>query len=356
MSRMAATVGFESLPGGKKVLQKLKHFNWDWRCMKPWLHTNGQSYITVYDPAVGKDVNILTNAEATLTREAWIAWDDTLLRLAKENLTFYGAVSSRVPTYDVPGGPAKTVLMHQDMSDVDDAVVSMEPMVLSLRDRPVVDSKGIPLPLVHKDIQFGWRESLQSEGTPMNLIDAHKQLSMRRVLEMFEKMALGTVSAFSFGTFSLAGARTFANRLTYSLTDPTGAGWTPEVTVDDILTMRQNLVNNHYRGPYMLFISTGWDAYLDKDYSGAKGDNTLRMRIAGIKNISGVETVDFLTGYQMLMIQMTPDVVEPVNVMPVQIIEWEEAGGLEKHWKIIGSQLMRFRADQNNQTGILHAS
>ena len=95
---------------------------------------------------------------------------------------------------------------------------------------------------------------------------------------------------------------------------------------------------------------------MDDDYSSAKGDNTLRERIAKIDNITSVDTLDTLTGYQMLLIQQTSDVIREVVGMDMTTLQWMSHGGLQFNFKVMAIMVPQLRADQNGNTGIVHGT
>ena len=95
---------------------------------------------------------------------------------------------------------------------------------------------------------------------------------------------------------------------------------------------------------------------LDGDYSEAKGDNTLRDRIKKIDGIQDVRTLDYLTGYTLLLIQMTSDVIREVVGMDFTTVQWESQGGMQVNFKVMCIMVPQLRADYNGNTGIVHGT
>jgi hypothetical protein len=106
----------------------------------------------------------------------------------------------------------------------------------------------------------------------------------------------------------------------------------------------------------MLFNSPAWDSYLDRDYSASKGDNTVRDRVLKISGIEGMETLDFMSNYDMVLCQMTSDVVRAVVGMDIVTVQWDSHGGLQKNFKTMAIIVPQFRSDQESQCGIVHGS
>ena len=95
---------------------------------------------------------------------------------------------------------------------------------------------------------------------------------------------------------------------------------------------------------------------MDDDYSSAKGSNTLRERLKKIEGIQNVRTLDFLSGFELILVQFTADVVRLVNAMEITTVQWESSGGMQQHFKVMAIQVPQLRADFNGNCGIVHGS
>ena len=128
-------------------------------------------------------------------------------------------------------------------------------------------------------------------------------------------------------------------------------------TVQEVLEMRQQSIDNSYYGPWILYFSPAWGAYMDADYSANKGDNTLRERLEKIDGITAVKQADYLTGTKtMILVQQTSDVARIVNGMDITTVQWESHGGMQLNFKVMAILVPQLRDDYGNQTGIVHGS
>ena len=59
--------------------------------------------------------------------------------------------------------------------------------------------------------------------------------------------------------------------------------------------------------------------------------------------------------YVMVMVQMTTDVVREVVGMDITTVQWETKGGMQLNFKVMAILVPQLRADQNGNTGIVHA-
>ncbi len=73
-----------------------------------------------------------------------------------------------------------------------------------------------------------------------------------------------------------------------------------------------------------------------------------------MQDIEAVITLDYLTGYQAILVQLTPDVIREVVGMDVTTLQWELHGGMEIRFKVMAIMVPQIRSDINGNTGIVH--
>ena len=304
----------------------------------------------------------------TLTKAAWINLDANIVKATRLRLIVWSDLMAAVPL-SIPG-MSKMTHEYQAMSDPGSAVVDMTGVSDGQGDRPQFQLRSVPLPITHSDFSFSEREIALSRNGGAPLDTTMGEAAGRRVAETVEKTAIGTVAGVTYGTESTG---TFAHQGTstvYGMTNytyrvtktdvTTPLGTNPEATVADILEMRETMRTNGFFGPYVVYHSTPYDRYLDDDYfrtGGTAVTRTLRERVESIEGISALKRVDYLlTGYVLVMIQMTTDVVQAINGMDVTTVQWEGKGGLEKHFKVMAIHVPLFKAPYNTTSGIIHGT
>lgn len=315
---------------------------------------SGRAYVTVNEN--GKQVTRPVGNATGLPYRSWILLDSTIQRVVKQRLRLVADLNAAGLTYNVSNGLGTPVIQFQNMGDISPATISMDGLRKSERDRPAFDLTTIPLPIIHKDLSFSLREVAVSRqaGTPLDTTTA--ELAARRVAEEVEKLALGVSSSYTYGGGTVYGLTNFPSRMTKTLTDPAGMGWTGATLVGEILDMKAQAQAKFHYGPYMVYTSPGWDKYLDDDYSTAKGDSTLRQRITQIEGIRGIRTLDYLTDLTIILVEMTQDVIRMINGMAVTPVQWETHGGMQLNFKIMTIQVPHLRADQDGNTGVVHGA
>lgn len=353
------------------VANTLMAHNFDPRALRPWVGNDGRSYIAhnsgkLHGPVlpdgktptpehmIGKPItnSLVTNAPATLRKDDWIQLDTAVIKAAKPRLNAVADLRGGGLEYTIPNGMGKTSLEHETQSDISEATISMDGIREAESDRPLFALENLPLPIIHKDFQFSARQVMASRGGGSPLDTTSAELAGRRVAEEIEKLTLGESSSYAFGGGTVYGYKNFPDRLTKALT----AIGTPATTVTEVLEMRSQSTDNGYYGPWMLYFSPSWAASMDADYSTAKGDNTLRERLARIEGITEVKQADYLTGDTLLLVQQTSDVARIVNGMDITTVQWESHGGMQLNFKVMAILVPQLRSDFGGQTGIVHGS
>jgi hypothetical protein len=305
----------------------------------------------------------------SLRKEEWIELDRAVVRAARQRLRAWADLAA-ANTYGGFNGMAKLTLEYESMSDPGEAVVDMDGLSDGRNDSPSFQLRSLPLPITHSDFWFSERRLAVSRnsGTPLDTTMA--EAAGRRVAEMIERTLIGVETGVTYGTQSAGvtahqgtstvyGYTNFPYRITKTdLTTPTGSN--PEAVMQDVIEMRELMYAQGHYGPFVLYTSTGYDVHFDNDYfrTGSTAiQRTLRERLMAIEGIQSITRLDYLTtGYQMVMVQMTPDVAQAINAMDITTVQWESQGGLRKNFKVMAIQVPLLRAPYNGVAAIVHAT
>lgn len=323
--------------------------------LRPYVEPNGRTYISVIENGqmVAKEVH---NAPTTLPYDSWKIIDTAIEEAARERRRAINDLRSRGLVRNIPNAMGKTFIQWQKMSRLTPATISMDPARQSEFDRPDFDVDSIPLPIIHKDFKFGLREIEESQNGGMPLDTTTARLAGEEVMDLAEQLLIGSVASYSYGGKAVYGYRNHPDRNVFALSDPTDPGYTPEDTVNDLIAMRQLAYDDRMFGPYMIYVSPGWDLYLDVDYSAVKGENSLRDRLGAVRGIAGIETLDFLPDYEILMVQMNSKTVQELIGFDVQTFRWPEEGGFEMRFKVAAMLVPWVKSDQDGNSGIVHGT
>lgn len=323
--------------------------NFNPNALRPYLGAEGKSFLTVNDQA------LVTNTPAALRYEDWKTMDTAVIAAARTRLRLVQDLRSGGLEYTIPGGMGKTVLMSENMTDVGRATVSMDGLRKTAADRPEFNLVNLPLPIIHQDFNFSAREIQASRngGSPLDLTMAEQ--AARSVAETAEQLACGTYGGYSFGGGNIYGLLNFPTpAATSEITAPTASAWTPRTTLLELLAMRQAAADARHYGPYKVYVSPDWDQYLDDDFSTAKGDITLRERLAKLNGITGIETLDSLgSGFKIVLVQMTSNVIREVVGMELVTLQWPTDGGMNINFKVMAILVPQIRTDAAGRTGLV---
>lgn len=367
----------------------LQGCHYDQGLLRPYLNENGEKCITlntgktklndkgrevpVYESVLVSDFiangghSPVLNA-MTLRKDEWKRMDNAVLKATRQRLRAWSDLAA-AETYGGFDGMASMILEHETMSDPGEAFVDMDTLTETRNDTPKFQLEGLPLPITHAGFWFSSRRLAVSRNGGKPLDTTLIESCTRRVTEMVERTTIGVTTGLAYGdsaqysrTSQVYGYLNMPTRITKNdLTAPTGSN--PEVTVNEVLTMRDLMYAAGFYGPFMIYTSTDWDKYLDNDYARLGGNNasmTLRDRLRKIDDVKDVKRLDFLTAansyaFTMVMVQMTGDVARAVNGMNMSVVQWESNGGARLNFKVMCIWVPQLRADINGNCGILHA-
>lgn len=343
-------------------LKQLLASNFDVGVLRPFTGDDGNTYVTLNCNGKPKVVRV-NNDNASLPHEAWKMIDTAVMRAARPRLKFVADLRAAGLVRPIANAMGKSSLLLQRMTDPGTAVVGMDPVAdAETDDRPEFDEVVIPLPIIHSDFSYSARELEISRYGDVSLDVTKAETSARRVAEEAEKLALGlsTYNAYKHGGGTIWGLVNYTSALTKTITSPETTNWTPEDTVDEVLDMMQDSINHYHYGPWRLYFSTAWTKYLSQDYvaanAGTTSTITLRERLLKCAGIQSVDTLDYLTGYYCILIEMNSDVVqEAVGFDPVTV-QWQEKGGLKLCFKVMAMLIPLFKADIKGNTGVVIGS
>jgi uncharacterized linocin/CFP29 family protein len=339
--------------GGGSAGARLLANNMDPGALRPFIGNDGRAYITVNTPG-GPEVRPVGNA--TLRKDEWKQFDEAIVKAAQQRLIGVADLYYRGLVYRISNGLGTTVLETETMSDTEDAQVSMDAATRGRRDRPEFNIGYLPLPIIHKDFQLDIRtlNASRTRGQALDTIQAEQ--CARKIAEKAESMLFTGLSTYTYGGGSIYGYLDYTHRNNYTLE----AHWndsaaTGETILADVLGMIQESIDARYHGPWVLYIPTNFQTALSEDFK-ANSDKSVRQRLLEVEGLSDIKVADFLTADNVLLVQMTSDVVRIVEGLAIQTIQWELEGGMLMNFKVMAIMVPQIRADYDNRCGIVHGT
>ena len=326
---------------------------------KPFIAEDGKAYSLVFNGKGDRnDINNYTQEPAnyaSLRYDEWRRLDDAVQRVAEYQLVGIKDLREQGLVYPLGNAMGTTVLTWETMSDMGEAITSIDPIRRGVSDAPDFDIKHLPIPVTYMDYQIGERylQESRTRGNPINTISAER--GARKVNEALENMLFGATAIKTYGGGTIDTYLSFTHSNAVTLTENwDAAGKTGAEIKDDMLGMVQESIDNKFLGPWMVYIPTAYQTVIGDDYSVSGASKmTIQQRIESIEGIIKVKVAHTLPANTVVMVQMTPDVVELVDGLPIQNIQWDTEGGFMHYFKVLTIQVPRLKADYNGNTGIV---
>lgn len=325
--------------------------------MRPFIGLDGKCYISVYKGGDRADLKsygsqLVTNA--TLRRDEWNQLDQALLQISRERLGGIKSLEEHGLVYNLGNAMGTTVLEYEDISEAMEAHFTMDGVTRGKGDRPEFTSKYLPIPILHVDYEINSRVLAASRNRGQALDTISVELAARRINEQLEDM-LFTNTSYAWGNGTIYSYVNTPHRNQISLSvDWDASAKTSAHIVREVLDMKQANINSKHFGPYELYIPTAYETRLDEDYDARTPGTTLRERILKIDKIMSLKVIDHLPANNVLLVQMTSDVVRLVKGMGITNIEWKTEGKFITKYKVMTIQVPQIRADQAGNSGIVH--
>lgn len=303
----------------------------------------------------GLSVNALRPLD-TLRKDEWKDFDTKVIEVARSRLVGVADLMSRGLTYKVKNPLGTTRIEWEKQGDMDEADVSMSGVTEGKNDRVTYDLTSVPLPIIHRDFHINIRALEASRRLGDSLDTTQAATAARKVSEKIEEMLFDGSNVNGTNT-PIYGYTTAPNRNLGAISN-----WASSSTVDgadivqEVLQMIAALYADNMFGPYMLYVPADyWNRLMD-DYK-ANSDRSILERIMVIDGIAGVKMSPNLTGGgsgEVILVQMTSDVVDIAEGMQPTTVQWDSHGGMVVNFKVMAIMVPRMKSDTATQCGIAH--
>jgi uncharacterized linocin/CFP29 family protein len=336
--------------GGGGVGKKLLASGFDINCLRPC--ADGISVNADGTPG-GGDGRIV-NVNATLMRDEWKLFDNTVQQVARERLPITQALLARGLRYPIANAlGVMSIEWQRNKGDLADAEITMSGLTQATKDMLEYDTVSMPVPIFHKEFFYDLRHLSAARRNGRQPDVEHASVATRKIAELIESVVFNGLTIAGQTIYGLA---TEPYRKTASVTT-TWATATGEQMVSDVIRFIELLAAppNNMEGPFVLFLPRTIASRLGEDYK-ANSDKTIRARLMEIEGLSAIWATSRLTGTNILLVQLTSDVIQLIDGIQPTLVEWDSHGGFQQNFKIIAIMLPRVRSNGWQQSGILQAS
>lgn len=325
------------------VGQRLLNSNFDINVLRPCAQGVGESGLTV---------------NATLLDEEWRLFDRVVQDVARERLPAVADLIARGLVMQLPNAlGVMDIQWERIKGDLVDAEVTMSGLPEATKDRMETEIVNMPVPLFHKEFFYNLRHLAAARRHGRQLDTDHAAVATRKISELIESTLF---NGLTIAGQNIYGLKTEPNRKTMSVT----ANWTTatgEQIVADIIAAIDiaNRAPNNMDGPFTLYVPQTVGAHFGSDYK-TYSDKTILQRIKEIPGIADIMWTPRLSGTNVLLVQMTSDVVQMIDGIQPTMVEWESHGGFQHNFKVMAIMLPRVRSSgglgASAQSGIVHLS
>lgn len=234
--------------------------------------------------------------------------------------------------------------------------VNMDGRSRADRDRTERVVRSVPVPIIRTDYEIGRRELLASRklGSPLDTFEAGEAASA--VAEEQERMLfLGDATVVVHGA-SIPGYTNLAARDTGTAAAYGGGDFgTISNIVPTFLGMLAALAAKRYHGPFVGYVADAQYHEMLDVYTDGSGQTAL-ARATSLPQILEIKPSDFLTASHVLLVQMTPNVVDLVIGMDIENREWMSPDEQALYYAVLAASAPRLKTDYAGNAGIAHAT
>ena len=315
---------------------------------RPYLNEQGQPRIVGNN---GKP--LVANDGALLRYDEWKDIDTEVVKVATDRLVGVRDLQARGLIHNL-GSIGITLSQWEEESDMTAADVSMSGITEAEGDTPAWNLRNVPVPIFHKDFQVNIRRLEASRMVGESLDVTAASIAARRVSERSEDMLFAgepiVVQGNNlYGYTNLPGRNQVDLDTNWDAVAQNGNG----TIIDDVNAMLQAARDDKHFGPFVLYVPTGYEFKLDEDYSD-QYPRTVRDRIEALTGIERVEVADRLAANNVVLVQMTRDVVDLAIAQPISTIQWSTQGGMVENFKVMACWAARLKSDYDGRAGIVH--
>lgn len=293
----------------------------------------------------------------TLRKDEWIHLDEALVEEGVIRLRGVQDLIDAGQVIPVANAMGKTIVEYEKVTDMEPAVVSLDPAARSDLDRQEFELARVPLPVTHKDFDLSLRTLAASREMGEALDTTQARTAGRLVSERLEQMLFQGLAG-NFGGFPVYGYTTHPDRNMSAF--GAGGAWslsakTGEQILDDLLSAIGVLNGDRMYGPFRVYVPANTSTKLEEDFKD-ESDKTIRQRLMEVDMVESIRVVDQLPADNVIIAQATVDVAAWVMGETTQTVQWDIYGGFKIAFKAFAIQVPLIRSDAQGRSGVFHYS
>lgn len=311
-----------------------------------------QAWARRWNPVLNHEGAFVANS--VLDKREWAELDRTVIEMVK--LRQNGIADLRAKGLIKPSNLAEMLSQWRVATERVRPSVSMDGRTRADRDRTDKLTYSVPVPIFRTDYDIGRRELLASRrlGTPLDTFEAGEAASA--VGEEEERVLFNGDSGIVVQGNTIYGYTSHPSRDTATAAAYGGGDFgTISNITPTFLGMIAALAAKRYHGPFNCYIAQAQYAQMLDFYTDGSGQTALD-RVLKLPQIESVKPSDFLTAANLVMAQMTSNVVEWIDALGVENREWESGDGQALYYAVMAAGAPRLKQDSAGNLGVAHAT
>lgn len=287
-------------------------------------------------------------ANAFLNREEWERLDSAVIARARQRLNAWQDVMSA-------GLVSRTTLAEEYSkwrvaSERIAAEVSMDFRTQLGEDRTDKKTYGVPVPIVSAAFSIGRRELLVARAAGSDIESFEAEEAGAAVAEKMEDMLINGETSIVVQSNSIPGYTTLTAR--YQGTADGDFGTISNIYSTFVAAVTQ-MASYRYYGPFGVYIANTQYFEMQEYYSDGTGQTPLQ-RVEAMPQISFVKPNDLMTAGEFVMVQLTREVVDIREAMPMENRRWVSPDESRIHFVVMAAAVPRVKTDYAGQAGVAH--
>lgn len=310
----------------------------------------GQFVTNGHRPEVN-GAGLVTNS--FLLKREWEQLDSAIVRMVKLRMNAINHLRSRGLIFNT--SLAAYTVQWRVASEKVVPSVSMDGQTQAVSDRVDKKSYAVPIPIIHMDYMIPRRQLLVSRASGAEIDTLEAEETAMAVAEAAERQLFDGNAGVVVGGNTIYGYTTHGSRDTGTAAAYGGGDFgTVGNGYKTVNGMISALAAKRYHGPFGVYVSSAQYEQLNQYYTDGSGDTDL-MRIIRHPKVDFCEPSDFLST-EVVMPQLTRNVVDLAVAEDVQNVEWESGDGFSLFFKVYLAQAPRLKQDYAGNLGVAHAT
>jgi uncharacterized linocin/CFP29 family protein len=320
---------------------------------------NGSRPLIVSNARTGQTQVVVTNARgmqvnSLLRKDEWEQLDQAVVEAARQRLIGVSDLQTAGLVTRL-GGSGTLVSQWNQGSEMSGASINLTGQ--GPRDLDRVDFKlaGVPIPVIYKDYDIPVRQ-LNAARRLGNAIDTTHAFAAARVVSEGLEGMLFNGNGTTLNGNTIYGYTNHPSRSTDTAGNYGGGDWgTITNIVPTILGMVAAANAKKYYGPFVVYVANAQYVQALSTFTDGSGQTAL-ARALQLPMISAIKASDYLAATNVVLVQMTPDVIDLAIGQEMVNLEWMSGDGMVGHFKVMTIAAPRVKADYSGNSGIVHAT